>query len=380
MAQRLLKLAFIAVIMILAVPFANGQTVGQTRNLTGTIVDQLGETVIGATVAIEGTTRGTVTGIDGTFILNDVAAGQVINISYMGYVSQQITVGNQSSLQIVLQEDTQLLDEVVVIGYGVQKKSDVTGSIASVKGDALASRSVENVQQALQGKASGVQVMSGSAAPGTSPSIRIRGISSNASGASDPLYVVDGLKVKDIAYLDPNNIESMEILKDGASAAIYGVEAGNGVVLITTKSGTKGDSRIFYDFLYGATSLARKAKMMNAQQYSDYNKAAGNTTSMERWDGVTDTDWADVLYGDGGSFQRHTVGFETGNDKGTLFSSVSYLNNDGMYYGDKDYMKRLTAQLNATYNIKPWLEFTTSNSFENMEFSRVGDGMELLRI
>ncbi len=375
MKQALLKLVLIAVIMIAAIPFGGSRAVAQTRTLTGTVVDETGEPAIGTTVMVVGTTNGTVTGVDGTFTLNNVTPGQKVSISFLGYKTQEITVENQTSLHIVLREDAQLLNEVVVIGYGVQRKSDVTGSIASIKGDALASRSVETVQQALQGKAAGVQVMSGTAAPGTSPSVRIRGISSNSSGASDPLYVVDGLKVKDIAYLDPNNIESMEILKDGASAAIYGVEAGNGVVLITTKSGTKGESRIFYDFLYGATSLARKPKMMNARQYVDYNKAAGNGTSMERWDGVTDTDWSDVLYGDGGSFRRHTAGFETGNDKGTLFASASYLNNDGMYYGDKDYMKRLTVQLNATYNIKPWLEFTTSNSFEDMEFSRVGDGI-----
>lgn len=375
MKQLLSKLILVAISICIAIPFANGQDAEQTRTLTGTVVDKTGEPAIGATILVVGTTTGTITQVDGTFSLSRVKPGQKIVVSLLGYKPQEITVGNRPAVHVVLEEDTQLLDEVVVIGYGVQKKSDVTGAIASVKGDALASRSVENVQQALQGKAAGVQVMSGSSAPGSTPAVRIRGISSNSSGASDPLYVVDGLKVKDIAYLDPNNIESMEILKDGASAAIYGVEAGNGVVLITTKNGTKGESRIFYDFLYGKTSLARKSDMMNAQQYADYNRAAGNATSMERWDGVTDTDWFDELYGDGGSFQRHTVGFEAGNDKGTLYASASYLNNDGMYYGDKDYMKRLTAQLNATYHIKPWLEFTTSNSFENMEFSRVGDGI-----
>jgi TonB-linked SusC/RagA family outer membrane protein len=375
MKQTLLKLVLIALIVIIAIPFANSQTVSQTRSLTGIVVDQLNDPIIGASVAIVGTTNGAITGIDGTFALNNVISGQEINVSYIGYKTQQIVVGDQTFLQIILTEDTKLLDEVVVIGYGVQRKSDVTGAIATVKGDVLASRSVENIQQALQGKAAGVQVMSGSSAPGSVPAVRIRGISSNSSGASEPLYVVDGLKVKDIAYLDPNNIESMEILKDGASAAIYGVEAGNGVVLITTKNGVKGENRIFYDFLYGQTSLAHKSKMMNARQYVDYNKAAGNAISMERWDGVTDTDWFDELYGDGGSFQRHTVGLDAGNDKGSLYVSASYLHNDGMYYGEKDYMKRLTAQLNATYNIKPWLEFTTSNSFEDMEFSKVGDGI-----
>lgn len=374
MKQSLLKLTLITLIMILAIPFVGSQTVAQTRKLTGTVVDNTGEPIIGATVVIEGTTQGTLTLDDGTFTLDDVASGQKIKVSLLGFSPQLIAVGTKTSLHIILEEDTKMLDDVVVIGYGVQKKSDVTGAIASVKGDVLASRSVENIQQALQGKAAGVQVMGGSSAPGTSPAVRIRGISSNSSGNSEPLYVVDGLKVKDIAYLDPNNIKSMEILKDGASAAIYGVEAGNGVVLITTKSGTKGESKIFYDFNYGITSLARKPKLMNAQQYVDYNKAAGNSL-VNDWDGVTDTDWSEALYGDNGSFQRHTVGFEGGNDNGTVFSSVSYMKNDGMYYGDKDYINRLSFQLNATYNIKPWLEFSSNNSIENSEYSRVGDGI-----
>lgn len=264
---------------------------------------------------------------------------------------------------------------MVVIGYGVQRKSDVTGSITSIKEDVFQSRSVENAQQALQGKAPGVQVLSSSAAPGSSPSIRIRGFSSNNSGASEPLYVVDGLKVSDISYLDPSSIESMEILKDGASAAIYGVEAGNGVILITTKKGKKGEGRIFYDFTYGITSLARKADLMNAEQYVAYQTAAGNSQVLTPWDGKTDTDWFDVLYGDNGSFQRHTAGIETANDNGSVYASLSYMDNDGMYYGDKDWMKRITFQLNGDYKIKKWLTFTTNNTIESSRYQKQTDGV-----
>lgn len=264
---------------------------------------------------------------------------------------------------------------MVVIGYGVQRKSDVTGSITSIKEDVFQSRSVENAQQALQGKAPGVQVLSSSAAPGSSPSIRIRGFSSNNSGASEPLYVVDGLKVSDISYLDPSSIESMEILKDGASAAIYGVEAGNGVILITTKKGKKGEDRIFYDFTYGITSLARKADLMNAEQYVAYQTAAGNSQVLTPWDGKTDTDWFDVLYGDNGSFQRHTAGIETANDNGSVYASLSYMDNDGMYYGDKDWMKRITFQLNGDYKIKKWLTFTTNNTIESSRYQKQTDGV-----
>lgn len=374
MKKSLLKLTFAAVMLTLLVPFAGSRVVAQTRNLTGTVVDQKGTPVVGATVIIDGTTKGTSTGIDGTFTLNGVDAKQTISVSYVGFVPQQVTVGARTDIKIVLAEDTFGLEDVVVIGYGVQKKSDITGSIASVKGDVLANRSVENVQQALQGKAAGVNIFSASAAPGSSPSVRIRGFSSHTEGAADPLYIVDGLKVTNISYLDPASIESMEILKDGASAAIYGVEAGNGVVLITTKKGTKG-GRVFYDFTYGITSLARKADLMNAQQYTAYQTAAGNKQLMEPWDGKTDTDWFDVLYGDNGSFQRHTAGFETANDNGSFFASLSYMDNDGMYYGDKDWMKRLTFQVNGDYKIKPWLTFTTNNTVESSRYQSTTDGV-----
>lgn len=376
MKKSLLKLAFAAVIAVLAVPFAGSRAVAQTRNLTGTVVDKQGNPVIGAAVVVEGTTKGTSTGVDGSFSLDGVKENASLTVSFIGYKTLTTPpLGAKTSITITLEEDTQLLDDVVVIGYGVQRKSDVTGSITSIKEDVFQSRSVENVQQALQGKAPGVQVLSSSAAPGSSPSIRIRGFSSNNSGASEPLYVVDGLKVSDISYLDPSSIESMEILKDGASAAIYGVEAGNGVILITTKKGKKGEGRIFYDFTYGITSLARKADLMNAEQYVAYQTAAGNSQVLTPWDGKTDTDWFDVLYGDNGSFQRHTAGIETANDNGSVYASLSYMDNDGMYYGDKDWMKRITFQLNGDYKIKKWLTFTTNNTIESSRYQKQTDGV-----
>ena len=376
MKKSLLKLAFAAVIAVLAVPFAGSRAVAQTRNLTGTVVDKQGNPVIGAAVVVEGTTKGTSTGVDGSFSLDGVKENASLTVSFIGYKTLTTPpLGAKTSITITLEEDTQLLDDVVVIGYGVQRKSDVTGSITSIKEDVFQSRSVENAQQALQGKAPGVQVLSSSAAPGSSPSIRIRGFSSNNSGASEPLYVVDGLKVSDISYLDPSSIESMEILKDGASAAIYGVEAGNGVILITTKKGKKGAGRIFYDFTYGITSLARKADLMNAEQYVAYQTAAGNSQVLTPWDGKTDTDWFDVLYGDNGSVQRHTAGIETANDNGSVYASLSYMDNDGMYYGDKDWMKRITFQLNGDYKIKKWLTFTTNNTIESSRYQKQTDGV-----
>ena len=376
MKRNLLKLAFVAMIVLLAAPFAGGRVLAQTRTLRGTVVDRAGNPIVGASVIIEGTTRGTSSGLDGTFALEGVGDGQQLAVSFIGYLSRTIAVGTQSTLTVALDEEVQSLDEVVVIGYGVQQKSDVTGSIASIKEEALANRSVENIQQALQGKAAGVQVYSASGEPNSSPQIRIRGFSSNTASASSPLFIVDGLKVNDIAYLDPSSVASMEILKDGASAAIYGAEAGNGVVLITTKKGRKGGARAFYDFTYGLTSLARKAKLMNAAEYVAYQTAAGNAQLMEPWDGKTDTDWFDTLYGDGGSFQRHTAGFETAGDNGSAYASISYMDNDGMYYGNKDWVKRLTFQINGDYKIRKWISFTTNNTITSDRWQSPRDGID----
>ena len=171
-------------------------------------------------------------------------------------------------MTIKLEPDTEILEETVVIGYGVQKKSNVTGAISSVKAEDLKNNVNTNAAQSLQGKVSGVQVVNASGAPGAAPQIRVRGYSSN--GSSDPLYIVDGLKVSDIAYLDPSTIESMEVLKDAASAAIYGAEAGNGVVLITTNSGKKGATKVTLDASWSFQNLAKKVDVMNASQYKSF--------------------------------------------------------------------------------------------------------------
>lgn len=288
MKRSLQRLILTALSVLASLVFCCGAA-AQTHPLTGTVVDENGISIPGVQVLVEGTLNGTTTDGNGAFSLKNVSSGQKVTFSFLGYVSRILPVTSEQTLRVVLKEDTMSLDALVVVGYGVQKKSNITGSIASVKGEDLASRGVEDIQHALQGKAAGVLVMSNSAEPNSSTSIRIRGVSSNASGSSDPLYIVDGLKVSDISYLDPQIVESMEILKDGASAAIYGAEAGNGVILITTKSGGKGKGRIFYDFSYGFNSLGYKPNVMNAEEYIAYQRAAGNGTLMDKWDG-TDTD------------------------------------------------------------------------------------------
>ena len=337
----------------------------QNRAVSGTVTDATGAPVIGAAVVVVGNSSiGAVTDVNGTFRLN-VPAGASINVSCIGYADQTLSTANQSVFNIVLQEDTEFLDETVVIGYGVQKKSDLTGSVASVRAEDLQNRSTPNAAAALQGKAAGVQVINASGKPGASSDIRVRGYSSN-SGSLGPLLIVDGLKVDNIQYLDPEMIESIEVLKDAASAAIYGAEAGNGVVLVTTKTGKKGDGKVFYNNQFQYSSLSNKLDIMNAAEYIAFGKANGYLTDadLERYyDGKTDVNWSNEIFVPTWS-DRHTVGFQGGNDRGSFFTSINYLRNDGIFRGDKDQYRRLTFQVNADYKIKSWLTVGTNNSIE----------------
>ena len=233
----------VSVILMLCALFGALDVFAQNRTISGKVVDAAGQPVVGAAVMVVGNTGiGAATDLNGAFTLN-VPAGATISVESIGYKTQTFAVGNQSTFNIVLEEDAEMLEETVVIGYGVQKKSDVTGAIASVKESDLENRTSTDLAQAIQGKAAGVQIVNSSGAPGAASSIQIRGYSSNSK--TTPLMIVDGLKVNDISYLDPETIASIEILKDAASAAIYGVEAGNGVVLVTTNSGQKGTGRVF---------------------------------------------------------------------------------------------------------------------------------------
>ena len=348
----------------------------QTRTISGKVVDEQGLPVIGASVMLENdNTTGTVTDMDGAYTL-DIPGGQGLTLSYscIGYVTQTVAVGNRATIDVILAEDNEFLEGTVVIGYGVQRKSDVTGAIASVGSDDIANRSVSNVAEALQGKAAGVQILNSSGAPGSTPTIQIRGYSSNSKTA--PLIIVDGLKVDSIDYLDPDNIESMEILKDAASAAIYGIEAGNGVVLITTKSGADAgrEGRIFYNFQHTLQQLGKMPDLLNAREYIEYQKLQGSATDETlQWDGVTDTYWPGYMF-ETGYMQRHTVGFQRGDDNGSFYASLSYLDNNGIIVGDKDIQKRLTGQVNADYKIKKWLQVGVTMSLDKRISSSVSEG------
>ena len=350
----------------------------QNRAISGTVVDSKGEPVIAAAVLVVGNSSlGTTTDVDGKFKLN-VPANASIRVTSLGYADQVIAVGQQTEFNIILAEDAEFIDEAVAIGYGVQKKSDLTGAVASVRADDLKNRSTTDAAAALQGKAAGVQIINSSGAPGSGSEIRVRGYSSNSTGAMGPLLIVDGLKVDNIQYLDPTMIESMEILKDAASAAIYGAAAGNGVVLITTKSGAsdKGRSSVTYNGVFTLQSLGKKAELFDAAGYIEYQKYLGNITDASLqangYDG-TDTNWYDAVFAPSWS-QQHGVTFQGGNQHGNFFASINSVNNDGIVRGKKDVYKRLTAQINADYNIFKWLNVSTTNSIEKWSRKAVSQG------
>ena len=373
----------VSILSILSVFLGGLSAQAQNRAVKGTVTDIGGQPVIGAVVMVVGSNNmATITDAEGAFSLN-VPAGATLSVESLGYVTQTFPVGNQTLFDIILEEDVESIEETVVIGYGVQRKSDLTGSVASVRSEELANRSTSDAAAALQGKAAGVQVYTNSGAPGESAHIRVRGISSNSGSGLGPLLIVDGLKVDNIQYLDPSMIESMEVLKDAASAAIYGAQAGNGVILITTKNGSNAKSKdgsIFYNSKLSVTSLGHRAEVLNAEEFIDFQTQAGQRTreqllSSGVWDGVTDTNWADVLYGQGIT-HSHTVGAQGGNDRGSYFLSLNYVNENGMARGDKDYYRRLTAQINADYKIKSWFTVGTNTSIERYEKADIGSPQE----
>ena len=353
-----------------------GWTLSAQQNVTisGVVVDDQNEPMIAAGVVQKGTTNGTLTDIDGNFTLT-VPAGSVIEFSSVGYTTVEYLAQKTEKVSIQLMTDTQMIEETVVVGYGVQKKSDVTGAISQVKSEDIQNRTITSPEGALQGKTAGVQAFASSARPGAAPAIRIRGISSNND--SNPLYVVDGRITNSISGIDPNDIESMEVLKDGASAAIYGAEAGNGVVMITTRRG-KGDGKISYSYQLTSQSLGKTPQVMNSEEFIQFYMEKGTITLNDvysKWDQKTNTDWLAASY-ENSLMHHHNLTFSAGNDRGNLYVSGSYLNNDGMFAGDSDVYNRVTGMVNGSWKFKPWLEVTTNNQVEYYSARSVSEGSD----
>lgn len=342
--------------------------------IKGTVNDEAGEPIIGASVQVQGAKTGAITDFNGNFSVQ-AAPNATLVISYIGYVSETVKVAGRNDIQVILKEDVTTLNDVVVIGYGVQRKSDLTGAVASVKGEDIKNLSTTDAAAAMQGKVSGVQIINTSGDPTAGASIRVRGYSSN-SGSLGPLIIVDGLKVDGIQYLDPSLIESMEVLKDGASAAIYGAQAGNGVVLITTKNGSKGTAHVTYSLKAASQSLGKKAELFRAKDYIEYHKYLGDMSDTEletnNYKG-TDTDWYDEVFENSWSLQ-HNLTVEGGNDKGRFLAGLGIVDNDGMVKGSKDVYKRFTGQINAEYKFFKWLSVQSNTSIEKYKTKSLGKG------
>ena len=331
----------------------------QAQNITGTVSDANGP-LPGASVIVKGTSYGTTTDFDGKFILEKVAADATLQISFVGYTSKEVAVKNQSTISVILVEDANQLDEVIVVGYGTQKKSLVTGAISSIKSDDIQNNSATRVEQAIQGKVSGISVLSNSGSPGAASKIRIRGTGSN--GNSEPIYIVDGMKTSSIDNIDGGDIASIEILKDAASSAIYGTEGANGVVIITTKSGNNYDKPVIsYNSQFGFQSERTKMKLMDESQYRTYLKEAGVEDIASN--GIN-TNWLDEVFEDAW-VEKHHLSFAGGTDKSSYLLSGSYTNQDGIVGGNRANFKRYTARLNSKHQINKWLEVGNNLTYSN---------------
>jgi len=366
---------FISLLSTVIFLIAGTISVSAANPVKGNVTDEKSNLpLIGVSVLVEGTSTGTITDFNGNFSMDIPSPNSTLVFSYIGYNSQKISVNGQPFLKVTLAEDTKNLDEVIVVGYGVQKKSLVTGAISSVKAEDIGKTNISRAEEALQGKTSGVQVVPVSGAPGAGMNIRIRGVSSNAG--SNPLFIVDGVKTGDINYLDPADISSMEVLKDAASCAIYGAEGGNGVIIITTKKGVSGKILVSYDFQHSFTSAANLPKLMNAAQYSQFmteKNTDGNSILTAPVDKNYDTDWLGALF-EGGYTTKHHIAFSGGNEKSTYIVGLNYFKNDGIIVGNKDVFERYSAMFNSDHQIKKWLKvghnidyshFTTKGINEN---------------
>lgn len=343
----------------------------QSRMLSGKVTDSQNTPLPGVNVVVKGTLNGTVTDIDGNFKM-EAAASDVLVFSFVGFSEQEITVGDQTMINVTMMETVSDLDEVVVVGYGVQRKSLVTGAISSIRADDLAAIPATRVEQALQGRTAGISILPTSGSPGAGAKMRIRG--TNTNGNANPLFIVDGMKTGGIDNIEPADIESIEILKDAASAAIYGTEGANGVIIITTKKGKSGEGVVSYNFQYGIQSVKTKMELMNAQEYQQYMSESGINISLPAGSG-NGTDWLDEIF-ESAPMQKHHLSFSGGNDRSSYLTSASYVNQDGVVGGSSASYERFTFRLNGTHKVKEWLEVGNTLSFSHSNRRSIGEDDE----
>lgn len=372
----------ILTVLILVLPF---MLFSQTFTISGLVVSgDVNEPAIGANVSVKGSTIGTITDFDGNFTLN-VKKGDYIVVSYIGYETQIIQIKSEEFQKIVLQADNLMLDEVVAIGYGVVKKSDLTGSVSTVKADQLQKTPASGVDQALQGRAAGVTVNANSGQPGAAAEVRIRGI--GTINDSSPLFVVDGVMVNDISFLSPSDIESTEILKDASATAIYGSRGANGVILIQTRKGQEGKANISFGAYWGIQNRWNKLDLMQSKEMAETMIAMAGVASEQnfykekgfnQWLSAyrlgrseyypinydyasIETDWQDAVFNPNALIHNYNISIDGGSDKGSYSISSSYFDQDGTIIGS-DY-RRLTIRVNSIYTPRKWLRIGENISY-----------------
>jgi len=364
------------ILLILVVMLNANLLFAQTHNVSGKITDgESGLGIPGVTVVEVGTMNGTTTDIDGNFTIKLASPASLLEVSFIGYKTQKIPVNSRTSINLTLESEATDLSEVVVIGYGTQKKKVVTGAIASVSSEEINSTPVLRIDQAMQGRTAGVQVTNLSGQPGEAPTIRIRG--AGTTGNADPLYIVDGIPVGGIDYLNPGDIESIDVLKDAASAAIYGARAANGVVLIVTKTGKSGKMNISYSGYSGVQNVAKTLDMLDADQYRMImNEGARNAGLTEPFDlneiPANNTNWQDLLFQKNVPIQNHELSFTGGNETTTYASSLSYFSQQGIIGGDKSQFERITARLNTNSKVNKVISFGNSLAYSHITRRGIG--------
>lgn len=357
----------------------------QQITVQGVVKDQTGETVIGASVMEKGTTNGTITGIDGDFSLNMSSNGTLV-VSFVGYKTQEVQVKGQKQLQVVLSEDAEMLDEVVVIGYGTMKKSDLTGAVSSIGNKDIKDSPVSNLGQAIQGKISGVQIVD-AGKPGDNVSIKIRGLGSINN--CDPLVVIDGVPTDlGLSSLNMADVERLDVLKDASATAIYGFRGANGVVMITTKRGTEGKGKLAVSANYSFQNATNVPSLLNAAQYAELSNDmmvnSGRNPNPE-WANPSElgagTDWMDELLRTG-VMQNYTVSYSGGNEKSHYYVSGGFLDQSGIVKSVN--YRRFTFQSNSDAQVLKWLKFSNNITFsadtKKSGSYNIGDALKALPI
>lgn len=366
MFARQKRVLQIVLLMVLSIPF---QIYAQTNLIKGVVKYSDNEPIIGAKVAIKGSKMAAITDFDGNFSIN-ASPKDVLIVSYVGMQTQEIVVGNNTSLAIVLTEDNQALDEVVVIGYGTVKKRDVTTAITTVSTKDLDQRPIVSADQALQGKAAGVSVIKPNGLPGEGMVIRVRGTTSMNS-SNDPLYVVDGVTLDNISFLSANDIESMQVLKDASSAAIYGSRAANGVILITTKSGIKDKPKVSINAYTGITSLTKRIESLNVDQYRELLQDMGSTTVLPS--NLTDkTDWYKETFQNAVT-QNYQIAVSNATDKLNYYLSAGYTGEEGII--KVAYFERFNFRSNIENQVRPWLKIGANISYSDYKNNGIVSGL-----